>query len=206
MSEVVLVTKLIEEFRADLKGGRYPAEQNLSMQAISKRYGVSRPLARVAFKTMEGEGLLEKRGDVYYVFHLSVNRLWQKYQLNRLISKVAPQRFVALNPTATSLSIFDKSGDLVSRTEQFFLLVAGLAGQHDFAIVMARNNALLHKMRLAKEKLIGERVQELEELVDRLSVLDLVAYERLIDVYHDLRLSKLADLVYLAQQALTFGP
>lgn len=206
MSEVVLVSKLIEEFRSDLKKGRYPTDQNLSMQAISKRYGVSRPLVRVAFKTMEGEGLLERRGEYYYVFQLSINRLWQNYQLSRLISKVAPQRFIALNPTATSLSIFDRSGDLVSRTEQFFMIIAGLAGQHDFAMVMARNNALLHKMRLAKEKLIGERIQELEELVDRLSVLDLTTYERLIDAYHDLRLSKLADLVYIAQQAVNFGP
>jgi DNA-binding GntR family transcriptional regulator len=195
MYEAVKATKATDDFRADLINGVYSPGERLSILGSGKRYDVSRSTMKTAFDMMVGEGLLERRADTYFVFQLSVDRLWQRYMLNWMIAKQAPRRYLALNPRAERVNIFSDPDDIVMGTEQYFRKVAALAGDHVFPKVIARNNALMHRMRMFKSEVIDGRGSELEEIIDALSRLDLVTHDRLIDAYHTRRINRLRDLV-----------
>lgn len=202
MSEALMTMQAIEALRSDLIEGYYEPGQILSMSAAAKRYGVGRPAMRIAFKTMEGLRLLERQGETYHVFRLTMNMLWQAYRMNQFIAKDSPRTYLAFNPAVTTLGMFPLEGDVVMRTERFFEINAELAGGHSYLASVRQNNALLRKIRRLKDGLIGDRRTELDQIMCSARKMDFPTYDQLVDDYHELRLKRLPDLFHLAQQAL----
>ena len=200
MDEHLTADSAKAEFRSHLIEGRYRQGEHLSVSQMAGIYKISRPVMRGFFEVLVSEGLLEKRGDVFLVFQLTAERIWQKYRLNHWIAREAPRRYLQLNPSAKTFPIDCNGKDAVERTERFYEIVADVNEGFAFAGVVRRNNALLHRMRQLKAGLLGDSAAEIDALIESLRSLDLPRYDALLDQYADLRASKIHDLVRISRQ------
>jgi hypothetical protein len=187
------------EFRSHLIEGRYRQGEHLSVSHMASVYGVSRPIIRGFFEVLVSEGLLERRGDVFLVFHLTAEQIWQAYKLYHWIAREAPRRFIALNPYAATFPIFCEDADPVKRTEGFFESAAAICEGQTFAGVVRRNNAQLRRLRHQKQALVLASGVDVDDLIDALSALDLPRYDTLLDQYIEFRTSKVHELVRISR-------
>lgn len=187
------------EFRSNLIEGRYRQGDHLSVSQMASVYGVSRPIMRGFFEVLVSEGLLERRGDIFLVFHLTAEHIWQAYKLYQWIAKEMPRRFIALNPHAETLPIVCEDADLVQRTEGFFESLATISEGLAFAGVVRRNNAQLHRLRLQKRGFIDSAGVGIDDLIEALRALDLPRYEMLLEQYIEFRTSKVHELARISR-------
>lgn len=187
------------EFRSHLIEGRYGQGEHLSVSHVANAYGVSRPLTRGFFEVLVSEGLLERRGDVFLVFQLTAEHIWQAYKLYQWVAKEAPRRFVEMNPHAELFPILCEGADPVRRTERFFEGVAAISDGPAFAGVVRRNNAQLHRLRHQKRGLIDTAGVGIDDLIEALSALDLQRYDTLLDQYIEFRTSKIHELARISR-------
>jgi DNA-binding GntR family transcriptional regulator len=91
LDRALLKDQAAEILRDHISSGRIPEGTRLTEREVSQMLGISRMPAREALMVLEGEGLVERRGDERRVVELSEERVHDLHVVRRTLEKLAAE-------------------------------------------------------------------------------------------------------------------
>lgn len=188
------LSAVLSQLRAELRDGRHPPGEPLSISGLAARLGFSPTPVREALAHLAGEGLVaERRRHGYFAAPLDAEGLAERYRLHQLYVFAAleapkPHRLAAFRDARPA------SGD---PTEELFGEIVAAASDGTLADAHRRLGDQLAAARCAERRLWGNLETELLGLRRLLIEGDLGALKLACAAYHERRRDAASDLTVL---------